>query len=213
LTRGDVWQQRGDLENIFLQLAPEGNWTITTKVNLNTTENFEQAFLAVWQDSNNFLMIKKAYIDGQRFTATLEVDGIYQDVNIHTNFIGDTVYLKIEKTSSNTYRCYYSGNSTVWINIGGTITADFNETKIGIGGTLVDSGRSGVIAQFDFFNIDRANSLADINTDGSVNLLDFAPISSDYANANSIIRLTGDINEDGICNIFDYIILAEDWLE
>ena len=212
LSRGDIWQENADAENIFLQLAPEGNFIITTRVNLAARENFEQAFLTIWQDSDNYISVKKAYIDGQRFTATKETQSIYQDISVHTNHIGDVAYLKIEKTGVNTYRCYYGSNGTNWTNIGGTITANFNEMKVGFGATLVYSSRIGTNAAFDFFRIQRDSPLADVNDEGNVDLIDFGIIDYDYNSSDSTIKLTGDLNENGICNIADLLILSQEWL-
>jgi hypothetical protein len=53
---------------------------------------------------------------------------------------------------------------------------------------------------------------ADINTDGTVNFLDFSVLSSKYGQSGSVATLgRSDINTDGTVNFLDFSVLASNY--
>jgi hypothetical protein len=61
---GDVFRERDDLQNLFLQHAPAGDYSVTTRLDFNPTENYQNAQLCVWEDHNNYLKIAIVHDNG-----------------------------------------------------------------------------------------------------------------------------------------------------
>jgi beta-xylosidase len=148
---GDVHQRRSDLRNLFLQYAPEGDYTVTTKVSFSPQANYEQAFLMIWQDHNNFIRLSTAHIDSLQFDAAVEIAGEYSGTSVE-NPIGEEVYLRIVKRGQQ-YRCYASADGRRWGPVGGVLEARFTLPKIGIGAASPASGEVRE-ARFEFLEIE-----------------------------------------------------------
>jgi regulation of enolase protein 1 (concanavalin A-like superfamily) len=146
-----VYQEQNDGQNVFLQQAPAGDWAITTQVTFDAQRNFDQAFLTVWQDSNNYLMLKEAFAGSPSFEASYEDDQTYHST-LATNDIGDTVFLQIRKTGD-TYTQSYSPDGVTWTQVGSPVTLPLLDVKVGVGAWSPGSGRAGTEARFDFFDI------------------------------------------------------------
>jgi len=213
LESGCAWQNRADGSNLFLQNAPDGNWEASTKVTFDAQQNFEGAFLTLWQDSDNYVIVNTNYADGKKFEVAKEINGIYSTIAMPTNYMGNTVHLKIERISPNIYRFYSSANGTNWYKIGTDTYLPFVDEKIGIGAWLVDSSRVGVVAEFEHFHIEREFKPADINADNSVDLSDYATVASQWQNYSPYIHDISDINEDGHTDMADIVQIANYWLE
>lgn len=211
LMGGCAWQDTADGKDLFLQLAPEGTWNITTKVTLDALVNFEAAFLSVWQDHDNYMNFKTNYVNGKSFEVGVELDAVYNGTVV-SNPIGNTVYLQVRKINENTYQCYYSGNGVVWNKVGSDVYLPFSEVKVGIGGWLVNSSRDNVIASFDFFRVERTSLQADFNDTGALDVNDFAVFAGSWSEHNVIVRQAGDIDEDGDVDLIDLCEFAIEWL-
>jgi len=211
LATGSAWQTNNDGSNVFLQLAPPGNWNITTRVTLDALQNFEAAFLTVWQDSDNYIILNSNYVNGKTFEAGVERNASYTSTII-SNPIGNSTYLQLRRIGANIYQCYYSVDGIAWNKIGADISIDLQEIKVGLGAWLVYSSRTGVTATFDFFDVLRTSSAADINGDQHIDLCDLAMIASTWEDQNCKVRPLGDLNEDCSVDWLDIAILANEWL-
>lgn len=210
LATGCAYQTGNDGSNVFLQLAPPGNWNITTKVTLDALQNFEAAFLTVWQDSDNYITLNTNYVNTKAFEVGVEQNGIYASTVI-SNPVGNSPYLQIRKTGQNIYQCYYSANGLQWNKIGSDISLSMQEIKVGLGAWLVYSSRTGITAAFDFFRIDRTTLKSDADGDQNVDWNDLDFIIADWLNRNCIIKNNADFNEDCSVNLSDFAMLAAEW--
>jgi len=211
LENGCAWQTRADGENIILQNAPDGNWEISARVTLSALVNFEAAFLTVWQDSDNYIMLNSNFANGKSFEISVEQNGIYTST-IVSNTIGNTVYLKIARISDTTYRFYTSPNGSVW-NMIGSVAFSMQDIKVGLGAWLVDSWRSGIVAEFDYFAIEREFLISDINQDTIVNLIDYTMVASNWLKYSPFVCDPADISEDGNVDMDDVAQIVINWLE
>ena len=148
---GDVFEERTDLENLFLQYAPAGDFTITTRVDFEPRENYQHASLYVWQDHNNYAKLALVHDDGLRLEAARETGGKY--AKRLTNANGER-YLRIRK-AGDALHFYVSADGTTWRQLDAQFDARFTETKVGI--TAGSPGPStSAQARFDFFRIESA---------------------------------------------------------
>lgn len=147
---GDIHTKRSDARNIVLQHAPSGDWTATTRVNHVAAQDFEYAGLIVWQDSNNYVALKKVFAEELKFEAAAEINEKYTS-RAASNTIGDTVWLRIVKRGK-TYRCLVSTDGENWTAIAKPIKAKLLLPKVGLIATSPKSKRQ-VIARFEFFDL------------------------------------------------------------
>jgi beta-xylosidase len=151
---GDVWRFRRNPRNLFLQKAPDGDFSIKTKVSITPEANFEQAMLLVWSDHNNYIKLSTLYVDGLKFEAASESGGNYVSYFMD-NTIGSTVYLKIDKTGDH-YDYYVGANDADYVIFGSGYDNPMNPygfpVKIGFGAMSPESGQN-LTAFFDFFRV------------------------------------------------------------
>ena len=148
---GDIHRERSDINNLFLQYAPDGNFEIETKVAFSPRKNYEQALLCVWQDHNNYLRLSYVYDDGTKVEAACEINGEFKSYNEPIKNPSKYIYLKISKRGNN-YNFYFSADGEKWKKLNKSYTVNFNEIKIGLGATSPVSGRN-IPAEFDYFKV------------------------------------------------------------
>ena len=146
---GDIHRERADINNLFLQYAPEGDFEIETKFEFTPKENYEQVFLCVWQDHNNYLRLSYVYDGAPKVEVAKEVKGNYKSYNLPVK--KKIKFLKIKKTGEH-YDFYYSFDNKIWKKVGKGFNLKFNDIKVGISAISPVSERTPV-AEFDWFNI------------------------------------------------------------
>ena len=127
---GDMWKKRADFENLFLQHAPQGDFVVKTHVEFHPAQNFEQAFLIVYQDHDHYVRLSHAYDNDLEFLAAHEVAGEFQFSNL-PNSIGSNVFLAIQKEGIH-YTLRVSADNINW-QIVGQYEAHFEQPMVGIG--------------------------------------------------------------------------------
>lgn len=148
---GDVWGSRFDLRNVFLQSPLPGDFEIVARVELRVQRNFDQAFLIIWGDHNNYIRLSHAYVGGRRWQIVRELNGeVYREEVPNT--IGDNVWMKITKRGRS-YQCEVSLAGQKWWPVGPPLAADFPEIQVGLGAACPGAGRR-IDAEFDFFRVD-----------------------------------------------------------
>ena len=154
---GDIHRERSDINNLFLQYAPKGDFEIEAKVFIKPEKNYEQAMLIVWQDHNNYLRISFVFDGEPKIESAIEINGEFKSgslaVNQHnvSSTIDNKCRLKILKTK-NHYDFFYSQPGNKWVKVGDGYEAKFNDIKVGIGATAPVSKRN-IPAGFDYFKV------------------------------------------------------------
>ncbi len=91
---GDMWRRRCDYRNLFLQGPITGDFDVGVEVEARVQGNHEQAFLTAWQDASNYVRIGMVYADAPRFSAAIELNGIYEELLV-ANDLGPAVRLRL----------------------------------------------------------------------------------------------------------------------
>jgi beta-xylosidase len=149
---GDVFEDRSDLENMFTEYAPFGDFTVTTKVAVKPEKDYEQAFLNIWQDHNNFAKLAVVHSHGG---VKLEIGTEVEQKNnsdLHDAPVTDVYWLRIAKKADN-YDFSYSTDGQKWANLGNR-KLKLIDLRVGFGACSPDSVRS-IPASFDFVRISK----------------------------------------------------------
>jgi len=142
--------------NLLLRPAPNGNFSIETRIAFKPTDNFQFAGLIMYQSDSNFIQAGSAYCKAVRCVG----EGLYMDtyrkgILVQPNF-GPTprdvnlIWLRLSRTGD-LYDFEASSNGTVWFFINSQ-TSDLAPTQIG----LVTGQRlrgSPLVAVFDYFEV------------------------------------------------------------
>jgi beta-xylosidase len=149
---GDWANARTDLRNVFLQSAPGGDWTITTSLQMPAMDaNYDQGFLIVASNHNNFIKFGRAFIDGRKLEAGLETVGVWGGNSIPDPWpVSTYVQLRIRKVGT-TYHCEASGDGNTWTTVG-TKTAAWTPLFFGIGAATPGSAHLHD-CHFQFFRV------------------------------------------------------------
>ena len=148
---GDVFEERTDLSNLFLQYAPADDFTITTRVDFTPRENYQHASLYVWQDHNHYAKLALCHDEGLRLEAAREVGGKYEK---KLSDATDERFLRIRKTGDKlTFHVSPDGNA--WRQLDATFDVKFHDLKVGIAAGAPGSTEQPE-AKFDFFHIEPA---------------------------------------------------------
>ncbi|HSF81777.1 MAG TPA: hypothetical protein VLA49_11115 [Anaerolineales bacterium] len=152
-------------QNLLLREAPAGDFTIQTRQLFQPFENFDFAGLVVWQDSDNFLQLGRAFCDIPDICVG---DGIYFDfirdgTGLDGNFatqVEDTgeAYLRLIRQRAS-LKAYYSGNGFDWMLIGEhVLPAGFRITGVGLTSAQHYAASDAKPADFDYFALNRVPS-------------------------------------------------------
>ncbi len=155
---GDLWTDRIDARNIFLQYAPEGDFALECRLDFAPEANYEQAFLVIFQDQSNFLRLGTVYADRPRLEAACEVNGRYESVTT-ANSLGTTLDLRIVRKGTR-YQFYVRNaaedaenlHESCWVPVGEGYTVDWPQVKVGLGAASPASGANRV-ARFQYFRL------------------------------------------------------------
>lgn len=220
MAAGDIAGESTNAQNIFLQKAPEGDWQITAKVNLPLSPNageVEQAYIVVFQDTNNYIMFRAwkctqggfwptnmSYVDHIR-----EIKTVLTYARPNIPLLPDNFYLRIKKSSGNYYQCYLSTDGQTWDPYGPSYYAELTDINVGMG-----ANKNGVIlsayqAKYDFFEIQRSS---DLNEDGNVNFVDFQKIALEWFKNDCFPKPLGDIDNNCTVDMNDISELTFKWL-
>ena len=145
---GDVFEERTDLDNLFLQYAPAGDYTITTRVDFTPKENYQHASLYVWQDHNNYSKLALCHDDGLRLEAAREVGGKYEKKLAGA---GEERFLRIHK-AGDALSFHVSVDGKRWRQLDATFQVKFHDVKVGI--AAGSPAAKPAEAKFDFFRIE-----------------------------------------------------------
>lgn len=148
----------GNISNLLLRQAPEGDFELETALNFKPTKGSQTAGLLVFQNSANYVQFGRAFCEG----ASCVGDGYYLDSMSGGSFASenfatqadastDTIYLRL-RSMDGVFTGYISTDRNNWKLIGSTKNA-IKPLSVGLlaGG---DFDRSTLLpAQFDYFVI------------------------------------------------------------
>ncbi len=149
---GDMWRHRADFENLFLQYLPGDQAAVSTRITFEPQADYEQAFLCIWQDHDNYIRLSHAWADGPKFLVGYEENGQYKE-DVAPNTLGFDVHLRIVCEGGG-YVCQVSGDGEVWETVGDLVKPHFSLAQAGIGAIAPGSGRE-TVAAFHFMHIER----------------------------------------------------------
>lgn len=145
----------GNLDNLFLRQAPEGNFELETILKFSPISDYQIAGLLIYESAANFVQFGRAFCDAPQCAN----DGFYMDMVVGGSMIPenfavsapatDTVYLRLRR-EGNTYTTYSSEDGQQWKLIG----SHKSEMKPMFVGLVAGQGYAGSQpAQFDYFVI------------------------------------------------------------
>ena len=153
---GDMHQTTNAHNNVFVRPAPEGDFSIITKVAANVTANYAQGGPIIWQDQDNYIRFGHVYAGAKNIEMGLEVNAAYTNVSHintsqHPSYVtgSNTVYLRLSKRG-NVYSAEIWNNSlSRWITACRPVTANFTNLRVGV--YAMGTGTSGTgLVNFDF---------------------------------------------------------------
>lgn len=205
MTSGNIFDVDGaTAKNIFLQKAPRGDWTITTKVTVPSSGNNPRVFIIAMQNTNNYVLMLARPQSSPVVQAMREIRGTRETVEQSLAFPG-TFYLRIRKSCGSYYECYYSANGTTWTRYDAGY-ADLKDIYVGLAAYNDGSARQ---VRFDYFNIQRS---ADLDQNGLVDISDFAALSGQWLGESGFPKPDADIDNNCTVDLSDLESLAAQWL-
>jgi len=148
---GDLHHERSDAGNIVLRSAPEGDWTATVRLTIDDLDRPEQSGLLVWQDADNYLILKKVYLSGKpQWEAALELNGTYTPQFIPDPF-GPTSWLRITHRDEG-YLAEVSADQQDWQAVG-RWRATLTLPRIGLAAFAIAKVDDPREARFDTFEV------------------------------------------------------------
>ncbi|MCR2807586.1 discoidin domain-containing protein [Paenibacillus soyae] len=150
---GDIVDGQATARNILLTGAPEGDWTIDTRMVGKPTSQWSQGGLIVYESDQTYLRLTRLFGSGNQLQFTKQIDAARQHGEIPDPIASEVTYLRIVK-EGNSYTGYYSADGITYTQVWTTQTADLAEPKIGL---IVCAG-TGLTASFDYFHITPADA-------------------------------------------------------
>lgn len=146
-----------DAENVLLRQTDLQDYIVTTKVEFNPTNNFQQAGLIFYGDKYNRIKLSVVYNDeqfsGQIVEFVLVVDGVRTHRYQVAADLTQAVYLKIEKQGNN-YTGHYSFDN---LNFTAFPTANASQSSLSEIGLYANNScyfnLPDIPAKFDFFRL------------------------------------------------------------
>jgi hypothetical protein len=206
MTTGDIFDVNGSgAKNIFLQKAPRGDWTITTKVAVPSSSNNPRVYIIAMQDTNNYVLFLARPQSSPAVQPMLEIQGIRTAPEYSLTFPG-TFYLQIRKTCGYYYQCYYSTNGAAWTPYGANYYADLKDIYVGLAAYNDGSAKQ---VRFDYFKIERS---PDADQNGIVDISDFSALSGQWLDESCFPKPDADIDNNCTVDVSDLARLADQWL-
>ncbi|MDG4831224.1 ThuA domain-containing protein [Solwaraspora sp. WMMD1047] len=166
---GDIYTANNtDPTNFILQDAPDGDWTMETKVDGSLLdEQYQQGGLLVYGDDDNYLKFDfvldntAGATPSRRIEFRNEIDAVIQDPQPGATGLTSAVwYLRVTK-EGDTYTAAYSADGTEWTALEPlTSTALGDDPKIGLFSLSGNQTASKTVA-FDYFRLTTAGGGGD----------------------------------------------------
>ncbi|RXZ83713.1 DUF1349 domain-containing protein [Paenibacillaceae bacterium] len=155
---GDIVDGMTTARNILLTGAPDGDWTIETKLDGKPSSQWSQGGLIVYDDDGTYVRMTRLYGSGNQFQFTRQIDEVRGHVEVPDTIASTVSYMRVVK-SGNQYSGYYSADGITYTQVWTEQTVNFAAPKIGL---IVCAG-TGLTADFDYFRILREEEPQPVN--------------------------------------------------
>lgn len=145
---GDIAGGTADAKNILLTGAPDGDWTLDTKLDGKPTSTWSQGGLIVYVIDDTYIRMTRLYGAGNQFQLDVKQGGSRVHEETADTIASPVAYLRIQKVGD-TYTGYYSADGVAYTQVGTARTVALDDPKIGL---IVCAG-TGLTANFDYFHI------------------------------------------------------------
>jgi GH43 family beta-xylosidase len=126
---GDMWRDRADYRNLFLQSAPVGDVAVSVRVRAEVTGDHELACLVAWQDADNYVRLSTVWAGGPRLSAAVELNGVYEEALVPNTF-GPEVTLRLTRRGDRwTFEARGGGE---WVTVGAPRDARLAMPRAGV---------------------------------------------------------------------------------
>lgn len=186
---GDIVDGQATARNILLTGAPEGDWTIETKMDGKPASQWSQGGLIVYENDQTYFRLTRLYGSGNQFQFTKQINAVRQHVEVPDTIASTEAYLRIVK-EGNTYSGYYSEDGVQYNQVWTTQTADLVNPKIGL---IVCAG-TGLVADFDYFRIIKDGEPAQGWNLIEDDMDDYTEGWSTTGSGGSVTQQSGDVN-------------------
>ncbi|WTP11800.1 DUF1349 domain-containing protein [Microbispora hainanensis] len=171
-TTGDIYgSTNGEPKNFILQTAPDGDWTLETKVDASAlNEQYQQGGLMVYGDDDNYVKFDFLATNaaGSTVARTIElrseVGGTVQNPQPQVNNLTTGVWWLRLKKEGDSFTGSYSSDGTTWTDLAtnGTVavvknSAVANASKIGVY-TIGTNQSASKTVTFDYFKLIKPQS-------------------------------------------------------
>jgi len=144
---GDMWRDRADYRNLFLQAPPGGDVAVSVKVRAEVAGDFEQACLLAWQDADNFVRLGSLWAGGPRLSAAVELRGVYEEVLLPRD-LGPEVTLRLTRRGD--LWTFEARGAGAWQAVGPPREAPLAGPRLGVTALSPGTGRRFEAAFRDF---------------------------------------------------------------
>jgi beta-xylosidase len=152
---GDIFQERSDISNVFLEYAPLGDFEVTTKLSIQPQKDYELGFLGLWQNHNQYIKLAVLHSHGDlKLEVGSESSGRFAS-RLHPLQPSREYWLRIRKNGDR-YDFLYSSDGERWRDVD-TEYATLVDIKAALGACSPESGRE-IPASFDFLRFSPRSS-------------------------------------------------------
>ncbi|HEX6683928.1 MAG TPA: ThuA domain-containing protein, partial [Candidatus Limnocylindrales bacterium] len=111
---GDLYGGRNDATNIVLQPTPGTAWQATTKLNLATTADYQQAGIVLYGDDDNYAKVDVLFAGARRVEFIRETAGVPRNEGADSTAApaGDTIYLRLISDGTSVTAAYSADGQT-----------------------------------------------------------------------------------------------------
>ena len=148
-TDGDVAERRDDQNNLFLQYAPvAGDFEVITRVIVDPRVDYQNAFVILWQDHDNFIKLATVHDQRPRLEVAIETGATYKS-QLFDNTLGADLRLRITRMDGR-YSFAASADGRRWKPLVTDLPDTLKDLRVGFGAASPGTKES-TVASFDYF--------------------------------------------------------------
>lgn len=145
---GDTWQGTNSARNLILQDIPRGDFQVVTSLAATVTLNYQSAGLLIWGDTDNYLRVGLAHVDGVVVENALERNAVFSSTLTPRSGVTAEV-LKVQRVGDVFTTSYWDGSA--WVQAA-QVTADLDVRQVGLFALSAQNGTA-IAADFDYFAV------------------------------------------------------------